>query len=418
MSNRGCRVTSIPNDKPRRLRRILYLDHTGAMGGGEIALLNLLKHLDRSRYHPVVALFAEGPLAGRLSQAGIENHLLALSDSVAQTRKESLKGWGLLRGDALAQLLGHVRRVARFIAGGHYDLVHANSLKSDIIGGLAGKLAGTPVLWHVRDRIHADYLPWQAVIGFRTACCLLPDFVAANSQATLDLLRPAFARVRGQRQARRRMRVIHDGVTADAFVEARIESSKAAPARITIGLVGRIAQWKGQEIFVRAAAAVLARYPGCRFRIIGAALFSEQDYETSVRRLVRDLRLEHTVEFTGFRADVAEAIAELDILVHASITGEPFGQVIVEGMAAGKPVVATNGGGVPEIVQDQVTGLLIPMGDPNAMADAICRLLADPSAAAEMGNRGRERVRQHFRIENTARKMEEFYRSMMPGLGV
>ncbi len=80
----------------RARRRILYLDHTAALGGGEVALLNLLKHLDRSRYEPVVCLFADGPLTGLLRDAGIQTHLLPLPDSIVNTRKESLKGLGLL----------------------------------------------------------------------------------------------------------------------------------------------------------------------------------------------------------------------------------------------------------------------------------------------------------------------------------
>ena len=103
----------------------------------------------------------------------------------------------------------------------------------------------------------------------------------------------------------------------------------------------------------------------------------------------------------------------MDIIVHASTTGEPFGQVIIEGMAAGKPVVATNGGGVPEIVEDNETGFLVPMKDSCAMAAAISRLLADPPLAHRMGQRGRDRVQRHFTIEQTARKVEEVYQNLM-----
>jgi glycosyltransferase involved in cell wall biosynthesis len=105
-------------------------------------------------------------------------------------------------------------------------------------------------------------------------------------------------------------------------------------------------------------------------------------------------------------------IDELDLVVHASTTGEPFGQVIIEGMAAGKPIVATNGGGVPEIVEDGTTGILVPMGDAPAMAEAICRMLADPGKAREMGRRGRQRVESHFTLERTARRVEDVYREI------
>ena len=111
----------------------------------------------------------------------------------------------------------------------------------------------------------------------------------------------------------------------------------------------------------------------------------EKFLEDELKAQAARLGLTDVVEFTGFRSDVPLLIQQLAVLVHASTTGEPFGQVIVQGMAASRPVVATNGGGVPEIVVDGVTGYLVPMSDAQAMAEAISRLLSSPSQAAEMG---------------------------------
>jgi glycosyltransferase involved in cell wall biosynthesis len=125
------------------------------------------------------------------------------------------------------------------------------------------------------------------------------------------------------------------------------------------------------------------------------------------------LYLTDAVEFAGFVEDVPARIAELDIVVHASTTGEPFGQVIIEAMAEQKPVVATNGGGVPEIVQDGITGLLVPMGDAPALADALRYLLDHPEIAAQMGREGRKRVLAQFTIQRTARMVESVYRELL-----
>ncbi len=152
-----------------------------------------------------------------------------------------------------------------------------------------------------------------------------------------------------------------------------------------------------------------AKHPQAKFEIIGAPLFAERAYEADLRTLCDELKLNDTVEFAGFVENVPTRIAELDIVVHASTTGEPFGQVIIEGMAEQKPVVATNGGGVPEIVQDGITGLLVPMGDVLRMAEAIDYLLTHPDEATEMGVRGRERVQTHFTIQKTARMVEAVY---------
>ena len=180
-----------------------------------------------------------------------------------------------------------------------------------------------------------------------------------------------------------------------------------------IALIGRICPWKGQHIFLRAAASVHRRFPSAQFKIVGAPLFGEEQYEAEVRRLCTELGLDAAVEFTGFCPDIPRLIPELDVVVHASTTGEPFGQVIIEGMAACKPVVATNGGGVPEIVVNNETGLLVAMGDADAMAEAICKLLADPVMARRMGLQGFMRVKECFTIEHTVQKVHAVYRQLL-----
>jgi glycosyltransferase involved in cell wall biosynthesis len=138
-------------------------------------------------------------------------------------------------------------------------------------------------------------------------------------------------------------------------------------------------------------------------------MFGEEDYEREIRELATSLGLDDCLKFTGFRTDVPKLVQSLDVLVHASTTGEPFGQVIAEGMAACKPVVATLGGAVPEIVQDGVTGLLVPMGDAQSMAEAIIKLLSNPELAGQMGQAGRQRVEQHFTMEHVVKKVESIY---------
>jgi glycosyltransferase involved in cell wall biosynthesis len=271
-------------------------------------------------------------------------------------------------------------------------------LKSDIIAGLAARWARVPLIWHVRDRITEDYLPALVVRVFRFLSRRVPTLVVANSEATLQTL---------QLKDRQRTAVIYSGIELRPQEETDGESVRPHPP--LIGLVGRITRWKGQDVFLRAAVKVLRRFPAARFQVIGAALFHESDFDREVKGLAHDLEIESSVEFTGFRDDVPDLLAKLDVLVHASTTGEPFGQVIVEGMAAGKPVVATDGGGVPEIVVHNETGLLVPMGDASAMADAICQILEAPMLAKKMGELGRRRVREHFTVERSAAKAQGLY---------
>lgn len=379
-------------------KSILYFGHTAKMGGGEIALLNLVQQIDRTVFQPIVLLAEDGALREKLQAARIETYVLPLAPGVVDTRKDSLGGKSVLKVGTLWHALTYVLRLAGFIRRQRADLVHTNSLKADILGGFAARLARVPVLWHVRDRIEHDYLPPKVVKIFRWLCRWLPTFIVANSQATLATLRLASANAA----------VVHDG-----FPGGAVPSETTGASAPVVGLVGRITEWKGQHIFIEAAAAVHKRFPDARFRIIGSAMFGEDAYEARIRAMVTDLGLEDCVEFTGFRADVQELIGRLTILVHASTTGEPFGQVVIEGMAAAKPVVATRGGGVPEIVVDGTTGWLVPMGEAQPMADALMRLLSNPHEARAMGEAGRERVADTFTIQHTARKVEAIYHSLL-----
>jgi len=428
-------------DNPNRPRRtILYLNHTAKMGGGEIALLNLVTALHKGYYRPVVVLAAEGPLVGKLRSAGIETRVLPLAASVLETRKDSLGLKSLLRIGQAGACIGYAFQLARLARKLRADLIHTNSLKADLYGGLAGRLAWIPVVWHVRDSIDGHYLPAPVAAAFRGLSRVLPTAVVANSESTLRTMRP----VRGQITATvysdlaarppataldaasppasggadMRRHVIHDGYDPerfDATPAAPAPADATLPARetATVALVGRIADWKGQHVFIEAAALVRGRFPQARFQIIGAPLFGEYEYERSLHQMVCDLGLEDHVNFLGFREDVPALLAQADIVVHASTLGEPFGQVVIEGMAAGKPVIATDGGALPEIVIPGVTGLLMPMGDAPAMAEAMAALLSDPARAAAMGAAGCLRAQERFTISQTVRKLEGIYEYLL-----
>jgi glycosyltransferase involved in cell wall biosynthesis len=408
-----------PHPKPKT---VMFLDHTASMGGGEVALLHLAQRLDRSRYVPLVVLSSDGSLRHKLEESGVETRVLSLSSRVVSTRKDTL-GWrALLQPTAALRTLAYCRRLARFMRARRVDIVHANSLKADVMGGVAARMARVPIIWHVRDRIDDDYLPAPAVRLFRWLCRVLPNYVIANSHATLETLRLPKRRlasaissgVVGGQNAQGSFAeppvgtslasVVHDGVVE----HDEVHRSDGKPGSL-IGIIGRVTRWKGQHIFLEAAAQVRRDFPDAHFAIIGSALFGEDEYADELRQLVRKLGLEDCVEFTGFLHSTTEYLQKLDVLVHASITSEPFGLVVAEGMVAGKPVIATRGGGVLEIVQDGVSGLLVPMGDPDAMAQALKHLLENPDKARAMGKAARHRVQENFTIELTVQRVQAVY---------
>jgi glycosyltransferase involved in cell wall biosynthesis len=389
-------------------KRVLFIDHTAMMGGGEIALLNLIRHLDLNLFSPIVLLFADGPLAEAL-RTEFEVHIIPLRAGIVKAKKDTLGARSLLRIGDVFRVFGFAFRISRFIAEHHIDLVHTNSLKADIIGGMAARLARRAVVWHVRDRIAADYLPQSVTWLFRKLAAIIPNHVIANSEATMQTLhlRKGFSTTVPSGVDLQRSSVIHDGTPATRRV-----TPGNSPV-VKLGLLGRISPWKGQHVFLKAAAMVHREMPTVRFSIIGAALFDEADYENKMRHLAAELGLQGVVEFTGFCANVTEQIEQLDVVVHASTMGEPFGQVIIEGMAAAKPVIATNGGGVPEIVVDGETGILVPMGDVSALANAMQWMIHHPAEAAQMGNRGRMRVLESFTVQKSTAKVEAIFTQLL-----
>jgi glycosyltransferase involved in cell wall biosynthesis len=146
--------------------------------------------------------------------------------------------------------------------------------------------------------------------------------------------------------------------------------------------------------------------------IVGAPLFGEREYEQSLHELKHRLGLDERVEFAGFRDDVWRELERIDVLVHASVLAEPGGQVVQEGMAAGRPVVAAASGGPAEMIDDGSTGLLYPPGDRAALARALRRLFDDAELRTRLGAAAREKARA-FEPELVAAQVTEVYRSVI-----
>ena len=377
--------------------RVVYLDHCAKLSGGEIALARMLPAL-RPEVEPLVILGEDGPLVARLESLGIGVEILPLDPAVREVRKDAVdsRGASLASAASVAPYVLGLTRTLRLLGP---DLVHTNSLKAALYGGVAGRLARVPVVWHIRDRIAPDYLPPAAVGLVRAASRLLPTAVVANSRCTLATL-----------PASRRSAVVDNSVVNDALPAIR----RVQPNRgrtVMIGVVGRLAPWKGQHVFLAAFATAL-RGTTARARIVGAAMFGEGDYAASLRRQAEELGIAGQVEFRGFQEDVFAELAELDVLVHCSTSPEPFGQVIIEGMAAGLAVIAAAEGGPAEIVAHGVDGLLVPPRRPDLLADALSRLVGDPSLRRSLGAEALLSSAR-FNPETTAKQVLSVYRRVL-----
>ncbi len=382
------RVPGPASPTRRRRPRVVVLGHTAALSGGELAMARLLPALRDVDVHVVLA--TDGPLVGLLKELGVSVELLAMPVLLRDLRKERV---GIGQGIAVPAVMGgwYVGKLTRRLRQLRPDLVHTNTLKAALYGGIASKAAGVPCLWHIRDRIEPDYLPVTAVNLVRSCARILPEYVVANSTSTLMSLHlPAGL-----------------GEVVPSPVEIGPCRVREGSRPLRIGMLGRLAPWKGQDLFLRAFAEA---FPGGLETavVIGAPLFGDDSFEEELRRLAGELSIEDRVEFRGFRQDVRQELGCLDVLVHASRIPEPFGQVVVEGMAAGLPVVAANAGGPAEIITPELDGLLFTPGDIKGLAVQLGDLAASPARRRSLGLQAQASA-SLYRPEVVAEKMQGVY---------
>ncbi|HGG59603.1 MAG TPA: glycosyltransferase family 1 protein [Gammaproteobacteria bacterium] len=364
--------------------RILFINHSGEMGGAEHSLLALARRLPVEAH---VVVFSPGPLIERLREAGIAVERLEGAERLISLGAETTVATRLRGLLSLPGLLWRLVRRARAS-----DLVYVNTKKAVLIAALAARLARRPLIWHQRDAMRRpgeltwrDGLSERLIVGLlnASACRIISvsracadAFIAAGGQSSLPV-------------------VVHNGLDEKP-------SGNPSPPRSNNGLpegapllgcFGRLTEGKGQADLIDA----LAEIPEAHLALVGSPLFGGQQIENDLRR--RASALGGRIHFLGHRDDAPSLMKTMDVVVHPSSEFDSCPRVVLEALHAGRPVVATTVGGVPELIEDGVTGLLVPPKNPSSLAVAIRRLLANPEEARKLGAAGQRRAREHFALD-------------------
>ena len=381
--------------------RILFVDQSGELGGGELSLLEIAKHY---RDTCKVILLSDGPFRTRLEEAAVPVTVVPAPPALVGIKRE--RG-GVRELRALPPIFGLARRLAQ-LARGH-DLIYANTQKAMILAALAGRLVGKPVIWHLRDILSGDHFGrahrWAAV-GLAN---LWVSRVIANSSATAE----AFATAGGNSA---RVTVIHNGIDSSPFAlasdqgQARLRAELGLGREPLVAVFGRLSPWKGQHVLIDA----LALLPGVHALIVGAALYGEEAYACELRTRAEAMNLADRIHFLGFRTDIPDLMGLASVVVHTSVAPEPFGRVLVEGMLAKRPVVASRAGGVVEVIEDGVSGVLVPPADARALAHALAGLLHDEGRAGLIAAHGYERACRRFSLDAMLANIEREVHSLLP----
>lgn len=371
---------------------ILFIDQSGQVGGAELCLADLASHCRDSR----VLLFADGPFSALLRHREVEVEILALPGGASRiTKKASLPEMAA----TIPGLLWHVLALRQRCKKA--DLLFFNTAKALIHGTAANVLLGRPCIYHLHDLLDPRHFS-ATNIRLLVAAANRSDAVIANSQATADQFVAAGGKASVHVVPNGFDPVLFDKTPQPLIVELR---SRLCPSnRRVAAIFGRLSRWKGQDVLIRAA----IEMPDLEVWIVGEAMFTGDDhvYAGELRQLVADNGMQDRVKFLGFREDIPELMRAADIIAHCSVAREPFGRVIVEAMLARKPVVAVSEGGPLEIVENEVTGLLVPPGNPSACRSAIARFVADPVLASLFGERGRARAIEHFSLSTVLAKTD------------
>ena len=371
--------------------RILHLITDLGTGGAQTAVLRLLAGLDRRRFSPAVACFYDADTA-------IARQIRALDISVIDLRMTSKWRW-----DALWRLYCLLRREPPVIL--HTWMFHAN-----FVGRVLGRLAHVPVIVTSRRNVEIGGTTRELLNRWTV---WLDDAVVA----VCELARQT--EIERARIGPEKVVTIYNGLDAGQFaianprIPAQIRQAFIVPIEAPLlGSIGRLHRQKGLPDLLVALAQVQGRVPGVRLLLIG-----EGELRGELESQASALGLSETMVFAGARTDVPAIMAALDVLVLPSLW-EGLPNIVLEAMAAGLPVVATNVGGTPEVVVEGVTGLLVPPGDPDALAQSIARLLCDPDLRCQMGQAARERVVNHFSVERTVEQTSRLYEHLLVEKGI
>jgi glycosyltransferase involved in cell wall biosynthesis len=417
------------------MMKVIFLNPVGIIGGAERVLLTILTALRRADANLELYLIvgSDGLLVEHAKLLGIQVAVLPLpkilrqmGDSVLQNstvgdRLQATLGLLWQVGTTLPAVNGYCQQLRQTIQQINPDLIHSNGIKTHLLLGWLGAQP-IPVIWHIHDFYSARPLMAQVLrwISRRASMAIaISQAVAADAKATLPGLP---------------IQVIYNSVDIDYFSPTlgQGEGQKAKtvpspppplplspPSPMRIGLVATFARWKGHDVFLEAVAQVVSNRPELkvRFYIVGGAVYETKGSQFSQQELqeqVRSLNIADKVEFLGFQTNIADIYRGLDIVVHASTQPEPFGLVIAEAMACGKPVIVAQAGGAAELFTDGEDAIGVEPGNSAALAVAMQQLVDNADQRQSLCKNARATALKRFGSDRLGQQMLTTYLTLMP----
>ncbi|MDP1678347.1 MAG: glycosyltransferase family 4 protein [Bacteroidota bacterium] len=381
------------------MRNILYLHSSSDLYGSDRSLLRTIRALDKKQYTPFVCLPYNGPLVDELRKEGIETFIFDLGI----IRRKLFTPIGLFQ--FAYGFITALIKVLSIIRTRKIDFLHSNTA-AVLVGGVAAKLTGKKHLWHVREIIVNPVIV-RKVISF-----FLHHFgttVIGVSNSVIDNL------AIDQPLIRNHSIVIHNGLEIEKYLNGNRKKIRTefsvGDDEVLVGMIGRVSHWKGQDLFLNVATEVCKRTSNVTFIAVGSP-FQGQDYEmTKFRASVDQRALGKKFIIEEFRSDVKDLLAGFDIFILPSTLPDPFPTTVLEAMATGKPIIANAHGGVVQMVEDGLSGFLVPPNNINAMAARVIQCVENEPLRKNLGNAAYERVQNRYSVSTYLVNISRLYSS-------
>jgi glycosyltransferase involved in cell wall biosynthesis len=371
------------------------------VGGTPMRILKIAQGLPTDKYKVLVVMpNGTGDFGALLESAGITVYRLDLKRLRYKLNPKYILEW-------IVNLPCAYRQISEIIKKHDVDILHAFGL-TQIIGPVVGKIMKIKVVWQINDLL----TPFSGF--FLPILKSVSDVIAISSDAVQKQYFPSV-----DDKTRQKLVKLYSAIDADLYssVVSRTTTRKEFGVdddTVLVGTVGNLNKFKGHIHLINAIPYIQkATSKKVKYIIVGQILQSWNDYYNDIVDTIERLGLKDDVIITGKRLDIPDLLGAIDVYAHPSLS-ESFGLAIIEAMAAGKPVVATNVGGIPEIIPNVDYGTLVPSCDPPALARALTEYIEDADKARNIGKIGQERVREIFNIDVFIKNHENLYDGLYP----
>ncbi|RMD60363.1 glycosyltransferase family 1 protein [Candidatus Parcubacteria bacterium] len=384
------------NNGHKRTCRILYVVQPERPGGAEISTLLLLSRLDRRKFVPIVLVPPDSPLEKDFQRMGVKTVGFVLP-RIKTSNPFSVPF-------RLGRFIKTCLQIRNIIKQHSVQIVHAVSNKRTAAYGIvSARLAKVRSIWTVRELQRDKAFDWLLLSGADKVIAVSNAVKACFKSNSID----------------GKMEMIYNAVDLDAF-DSEMKSFGSFRAKwglqedkFIVAIASRLVPIKRHTLFLKAASYVLKQEPSIAFVVIGDPKFDkDQSYIQSLKSFCHDLGIKDSVQFVGFEKNIPRMMLSIDVLT-LCCENEPFGRVVVEARAMGKPFFALNSPEQREIIVDGKSGVLVPPGDPIALAEAILELYKDDKLRHRIGEAGRQRIQNVFTVQRHLEAHERVYEQVM-----